>query len=227
MGQVLENAVSHVMTPSLAWQDKIALAHVSKYADDCTGEVIDNHGRFRRGCIGLITHIPEDAYERPWWREDKYPLAGRIDSLEQKGWLKRMRGNHELDGAMMLNTSRLVRLMDCEETAWAQDQNFIEWEDEHGNDIDPPCEDFRDPDFLPFIRFADQVHPGDFEYTLLNDVQGPTTRIVEAHLRHDRHRDLRETNPQRWLRAIMDWKDLKTENGFRLPEQWVVVAHDR
>lgn len=136
----------------------------------------------------------------------------------------RLRDNHELDGALMLNTSRLVRLMDCEETAWAQDQNFIEWElGEHSDAIDPPCEVFRDPDFLPFIRSADQVHPGDSEHTLLNDVQGPATRIIEAHLRHD----LRETNQQRWRRAVMDWKDLKTENGFRLPEQWVVVAHDR
>ena len=141
--------------------------------------------------------------------------------------MKRLRGNHELDGAMLLNTSRLVRLMDCEETAWAQDQNFIEWEDERGDAIDPPCEVIRDPDFLPFIRFADQLHPGDFEHTLLNDVQGPATRIIEAHLRHDLHRDLLETNPQRWHRAVMDWKDLKTDNGFRLPEQWVVVAHDR
>ena len=70
-----------VMTPSLEYQDKMALAHVSKYADDCTGEIIDRDGNFRRGCTGMIHYIPKGAYERPWWREPNYPLKGCIERL--------------------------------------------------------------------------------------------------------------------------------------------------
>ncbi len=33
-----------VMTPSLEYYDKTALEHVSKSADDYTGEIIDRHG---------------------------------------------------------------------------------------------------------------------------------------------------------------------------------------
>lgn len=228
MGEILQDAVMHVMTPSLQWHDKEALEYVCKFADDATGDIFDTDGTMRRGCIGLIAFIPETAYERPWWRDRDYPLKQRIEALVEAGWLKRLDGGHELDGAMLLNTSRLVRMMDCEETSWAQNQNFIEWKvDEDGNDIDPPCEDFRDPDFLPFLRFADQVHPGDFAQTLLDDVATQTARIVDTCLTHESDRTWREDNPARWTRAIMDWKDLKTDDGFRLPEQWVVSANDR
>ena len=53
LGEILSDAVMQVMTPSLEYYDKIALAHVSKYADDYTGHLIDRHGNFRRGCIGI------------------------------------------------------------------------------------------------------------------------------------------------------------------------------
>lgn len=66
LGEILSDAVMQVMTPSLEYYDKTALAHVSKYADDYTGHLIDRHGTFRRGCIGMIHYIPEEAYERPW-----------------------------------------------------------------------------------------------------------------------------------------------------------------
>lgn len=227
MGEILNDAVMQVMTPSLAWYDKQALAHVSKFADDYTGDLIDRQGQFRRGCIGLINHIPVEAYEVPFWHEPKYPLARCIDSLVDKGWPKRVTGLPELDGAMMINTSRLVRLMDVSETEIAQNQHIIEWEvDEDGNDIDPPCQDFRDPDFLPFVRWADKEFIGDFGSTLSDDVSAATERLLSAHFEVERDHGWKETNPGRWPRAIMDWKELKTADGFTLPEQWKVDAHD-
>lgn len=224
MGDILQTAVMHVMTPSLQWYDKEALGYVAKFADDYTGDMIDGHGQLRRGCIGLITHIPVDAFASPWWRERQYPLEGCIESLVQRGWLKRIVGE-ELDGALLLNTSRLVRMMDCEETSWAQNQHHIVYElDEHGNEIDPPCQDFADPMFLPFIRFADQLFPRDFESTLLNDVSSNAIQIADTCLIHDRDRTWLEDNPSRWTRAIHDWKEHATEGGFRVPAQWEVAA---
>lgn len=115
-----------VMTPSLEYYDKIALAHVSKYADDYTGEIIDRRGTIHRGYIGLIHYIPEEAHERPWWHEPEYPLKGCIERLVDAGWIKRVNGE-EFDGAMILNISRLVRLMDLAETEMAQNQHVIDY----------------------------------------------------------------------------------------------------
>ncbi|WP_461379116.1 hypothetical protein [Corynebacterium hesseae] len=66
MGEILNDAVMQVMPPSLEYYDKIALTHVSKYANDYTGEIIHRHGTIHRGCIGLIHYVPEEAHERPW-----------------------------------------------------------------------------------------------------------------------------------------------------------------
>lgn len=227
MGEILNDAVMQVMTPSLEYQDKTALAHVSKYADDYTGEIIDRHGNFRRGCIGLIHYIPEEAYERPWWREPKYPLKGCIERLVNTGWIKRMEGEW-LDGALMINTSRLVRLMDIAETEMAQNQHIIDYEYlPDGTAIDPPCEDFRDPDFLPFIRWADTKFPGDFAYTISDDVTDATARLLDAHTEIERDHSWAETDPTRWKRAILDWKDHQLrDGGFAIPEQWKVTADD-
>lgn len=140
-----------------------------------------------------------------------------------------MKGAPELDGALVLNVSRLVRLMDAAETEIAQNQHIIEWKvDEDGNDIDPPCQDFRDPDFLPFIRWADQQFPQDFAYTLSDDVTDATSRLLDAHLEVERNHGWKETNPDRWKRAILDWKDHYLENGeFSIPAQWKVTADDK
>jgi len=229
LGEILNDAVMQVMTPSLQWHDKEALAHVSQYADDYTGDLIDRHGNFRRGCIGLITHIPEQAYERPWWREPKYPLKQCITRLEDAGWLKQIKGAPELDGALVLNTSRLVRLMDIAETEIAQNQHIIEYEYlPDGTEIDPPCQDFADPLFLPFIRWADTEFAGDFAFTLSDDVTDATTRLLDAHFEVERNHGWKETDATRWKRAILDWKDHYLEDGdtFRIPEQWKVTADD-
>ncbi|MHC2548578.1 hypothetical protein ACUW9K_002359 [Corynebacterium hesseae] len=66
LGEILNDAVMQVMPPSLEYYDKIALTHVSKYANDYTGEIIHRHGTIHRGCIGLIHYVPEEAHERPW-----------------------------------------------------------------------------------------------------------------------------------------------------------------
>lgn len=229
MGEILNDAVMQVMTPSLQWHDKEALAHVSQYADDYTGDLIDRQGNLRRGCIGLIHHIPEEAYERPWWREPKYPLKKCITRLEDAGWLKQVKGAPELDGALVLNVSRLVRLMDAAETEIAQNQHAIEYEYlPDGTISDPPCQDFRDPAFLPFIRWADQQFPQDFAYTLSDDVTDATSRLLDAHFEVERNHDWKETNPDRWVRAILDWKDHYLENGeFSIPEQWKVTVVDK
>ena len=58
LGEILSDAVMQVMTPSLEYYDKTALAHVSTYADDYTGDIIDRHGTFRRGCICLLYTSP-------------------------------------------------------------------------------------------------------------------------------------------------------------------------
>ena len=228
MGEILSEAVMQVMTPSLEYQDKTALAHVSKYADDYTGEIIDCHGNFRRGCIGIIHYIPEDAYERPWWREPNYPLKGCIERLVNAGWIKRVDGE-EFDGALILNTSRLIRLMDIAETEMAQNQHVIDYEYlPDGIVIDPPCEDFADPLFLPFIRWADQLFDGDFAHTLADDVTDATTRLLDAHLSIERDHGWKETDPGRWTRAIANWKDHHLGDGnFRIPPQWKVTADDR
>lgn len=228
MGEILNDAVMQVMTPALQWHDKEALAHVSQYADDYTGDLIDRYGTFRRGCIGMIHYIPEEAYERPWWREPKYPLKECINRLVDAGWIKRVDGE-EFDGALMLNTSRLIRLMDIAETEIAQNQHIIEWRvDEDGNDIDPPCQDFADPLFLPFIRWADSEFPQDFAHTLSDDVTDATTRLLDAHFEVERNHGWKETDATRWKRAILDWKDHYLEDGdtFRIPEQWKVTADD-
>lgn len=227
MGEILSDAVMQVMTPSLECQDKIALAHVSKYADDYTGQTMDRHGNLRRGCIGMIHYIPEEAYERPWWREPKYPLTGCIERLVNTGWIKRVEGE-EFDGALVLNTSRLIRLMDIAETEMAQNQHIIDWQvDEHGNDIAPPCEDFSEPLFLPFIRWADQLFDGDFAHTLADDVTDATARLLDAHFSIEPDHGWQETNPYRWKRAILNWKDHYEADGtFRNPDQWKVTADD-
>ncbi|WP_144793833.1 hypothetical protein [Corynebacterium singulare] len=67
----------------------------------------------------MIHYIPEEAYERPWWREPDYPLKGCIERLVHARWIKRVDGE-EHDGALILNTSRLIRLMDIAETEMAQ-----------------------------------------------------------------------------------------------------------
>lgn len=225
MGEILNDAVMQVMTPSLEYQDKLALAHVSKYADDYTGDIIDRHGNFRRGCIGLIHYIPEEAHERPWWREPDYPLDGCIERLIQYGWLKRVQDAPELDGALMLNVSRLVRLMDIAETEMAQNQHIVSCEYlPDGTMIDPPCEDFSDPLFLPFIRWADTKFPQDFAYTLADDVTDATARLLDGHLSVERNHGWQETDPTRWKRAILDWKDHHLEDGgFAIPAQWKVT----
>lgn len=229
MGEILNDAVMQVMTPSLQWHDKEALAHVSQYADDYTGDLIDRNGTFRRGCIGLIHHIPEQAYERPWWREPKYPLKKCITRLEDAGWLKQVKGAPELDGALVLNVSRLVRLMDAAETEIAQNQHIIEYEYlPDGSIIDPPCQDFADSLFLPFIRWADQQFPQDFAYTLSDDVTDATERLLDAHFEVERDHHWKESDPSRWKRAILDWKDHYLENGeFSIPAQWKVTADDK
>ena len=120
-----------------------------------------------------------------------------------KGWLKRVIGLPELDGALMLNTSRLVRLRDVAETEIAQNQHIIEWEDEDGNDIDPPCQDFHDPDFLSFVQWADTEFAGDFGGTLSDDVTAATARLLNAHFEVERDHGWEETNPGRWPRACL------------------------
>ncbi|WP_445440474.1 hypothetical protein [Corynebacterium argentoratense] len=202
MGEILSDAVMQVMTPSLEYYDKEALAHVSKYADDYTGRLIDRHGNFRRGCIGLIHYIPEEAYERPWWREPQYPLKGCIERLMDSGWIKRVNGE-ELDGAMILNISCLVRLMDIAETEMAQNQHVIDYTYlPDGTVIDPPCEDFSDTLFLPFIRWADAPFPGDFAYTLADDVTDAALRLLDAHIKIERDHSGQETNPDRWADCV-------------------------
>ena len=227
MGEILSDAVMQVMTPTVQWYDKEALAHISKYADDYTGEIIDRHGTIHRGCIGLIHYIPEEAYERPWWRETDYPLKDCINRLVDSGWIKRMDGE-ELDGALLLNTSRLVRLMDIAETEMAQNQHVINYEYlPDGTVVEPPCEDFSDPLFLPFIRWADSEFADDFAHTLADDVTEATARLLDAHTEIERDHSWQESNPDRWTRAILDWKDHYLEDGtFRIPEQWKVNAHD-
>jgi len=188
LGEILSDAVMQVMTPSLEYYDKEALAHVSKYADDYTGRLIDRHGNFRRGCIGLMHYIPEEAYERPWWREPQYPLKGCIERLVDSGWIKRVNGE-ELDGAMIFNISCLVRLMDIAETEMAQNQHVIDYTYmPDGTMIDPPCEDFNDPLFLPFIRWADVQFAEDFAHILADDVTGATARLLDAHTEIERDR---------------------------------------
>lgn len=229
MGEILNDAVMQVMTPSLQWHDKEALAHVSKYADDYTGDIIDRHGTFRRGCIGMIHYIPEEAYERPWWREPEFPLKGCINRLVDVGWIKCVNGE-EFDGALMLNVSRLVRLMDIAETEMAQNQHILSCEYlPDGSIIDPPCQDYSDPLFLPFIRWADQQFPQDFAYTLSDDVTDATSRLLDAHFEVERNHGWKETDPSRWKRAILNWKDhyLEEEDTFRIPAQWKVTADDK
>lgn len=124
--------------------------------------------------------------------------------------------------------NRLVRIIDIEETSIAQNQHIIpEKYDEEGNRIAPPSEWYADPLFEQFVDFAGQLMPGDFGARLCDDVSAHVERNIDATVSLDRDNDWEETNSARWTRAILDWKDLMTEDGFRLPEQWVVGASDR
>lgn len=213
-----------VMTPDAWCYDKHALSHVAKFADDTTGPVVEDDGTVRQGRIGFIPRIPEEQFDTPWWACYGRSLRECIDNLCESGWLRSV-GD---DGAYELNVNRLVRMIDIEETSIAQNQHIIpEKYDEEGNRIAPPSEWYADPLFEQFVDFAGQLMPGDFGAPLCDDVSAHVERNIDATVSLDRDNDWEETNPARWTRAILDWKDLTTEDGFRLPEQWVVGASDR
>lgn len=224
MGQNLSDAVMLVMTPDAWCYDKHALSHVAKFADDTTGPVVEDDGTVCQGRIGFIPRIPEEQFDTPWWACYGHSLRECIDNLCESGWLRSV-GD---DGAYELNVNRLVRMIDIEETSIAQNQHIIpEKYDEEGNRIAPPSEWYADPLFEQFVDFAGQLMPGDFGAPLCDDVSAHVERNIDATVSLDRDNDWEETNPARWTRAILDWKDLTTEDGFRLPEQWVVGASDR
>lgn len=224
MGQNLSDAGMLVMTPDAWCYDKHALSHVAKFADDTTGPVVEDDGTVRQGRIGFIPRIPEEQFDTPWWACYGHSLRECIDNLCESGWLRSV-GD---DGAYELNVNRLVRMIDIEETSIAQNQHIIpEKYDEEGNRIAPPSEWYADPLFEQFVGFAAQLMPGDFGAPLCDDVSAHVERNIDATVSLDRDNDWEETNPARWTRAILDWKDLTTEDGFRLPEQWVVGASDR
>lgn len=224
MGQNLSDAGMLVMTPDAWCYDKHALSHVAKFADDTTGPVEEDDGTVRQGRIGFIPRIPEEQFDTPWWACYGHSLRECIDNLCESGW-RRSVGD---DGAYELNVNRLVRMIDIEETSIAQNQHIIpEKYDEEGNRIAPPSEWYADPLFEQFVDFAGQLMPGNFGAPLCDDVSAHVERNIDATVSLDRDNDWEETNPARWTRAILDWKDLTTEDGFRLPEQWVVGASDR
>ena len=224
MGQNLSDAGMLVMTPDAWCYDKHALSHVAKFADDTTGPVVEDDGTVRQGRIGFIPRIPEEQFDTPWWACYGHSLRECIDNLCESGCLRSV-GD---DGAYELNVNRLVRMIDIEETSIAQNQHIIpEKYDEEGNRIAPPSEWYADPLFEQFVDFAGQLMPGDFGAPLCDDVSAHVERNIDATVSLDRDNDWEETNPARWTRAILDWKDLTTEDGFRLPEQWVVGASDR
>lgn len=226
MGEILQDAVTHVITPSLEWFNKTALEHIARFADDYTGNTITNTGQLRQSRIGLITEIPLEKFEYPYWREPDHPLQECIEHLIELGWLKALDG--ALDGALLMNASRLIRMMDVEETCFAENQHRIIYRtDEDGNEIPPPCEDYVDPLFKPFSHFADQVHPGDFEASILDDVTEQATRLVDTGWELERDHFWVEDRPERWTRAIHNWKDYLVDNNtFRVPEQWQVSANE-
>lgn len=224
MGQNLSDAGMLVMTPDAWCYDKHALSHVAKFADDTTGPVEEDDGTVRQGRIGFIPRIPEEQFDTPWWACYGHSLRECIDNLCESGCLRSV-GD---DGAYELNVNRLVRMIDIEETSIAQNQHIIpEKYDEEGNRIAPPSEWYADPLFEQFVDFAGQLMPDDFGAPLCDDVSAHVERNIDATVSLDRDNDWGEMNPARWTRAILDWKDLTTEDGFRLPEQWVVGASDR
>ncbi|WP_168167635.1 hypothetical protein [Corynebacterium sp. HMSC036E10] len=51
--------------------------------------------------------------------------------------------------------------------------------------------------------------------------------MLDAHTEIEHDHSWQESNPDRWTRVILDWKDHYLEDGtFRIPDQWKVNAHD-
>lgn len=224
MGEILRDAVSATFTPSLNGPEKSALVQIATHADDYTGETLSASGDIRQSYIGLCEYLPEPTRQRPRWFEDA-DFNRYASTLERKGWIVRLREGH-LDGAIGMNISRLVRVIDFYETVFANNYHLIPVEyDEHGHETTPEgCEDFADPLLLPIARWADRLWEHDFETPLLSDVTREANLLQDAHCALERDDNWVEEHPERWTRAIADWKDCFEHN--RTPAQWEVLVHD-
>lgn len=123
MGEILRDAVSATFTPSLNGPEKSALVQIATYADNYTGETLSASGDIRQSYIGLCEYLPEPTRQRPRWFEDA-DFNRCASTLERKCWIVRLREGH-LDGAIGMNISRLVRVIDFYETVFANNYHLI------------------------------------------------------------------------------------------------------